>query len=112
MTEKEKVEIKNIIIDKIKELREEIESMENNSGPVAPDNAIGRLSRMEAIGSKAISDAGLSDKKVTLQRLEYALSNCDSGRYGICTKCSNEISYARLMAVPYAALCINCAQKR
>lgn len=112
MTEKERSDIKQKIVEKLNELSEEIELMEKDNNPIAPDNAIGRLSRMEAIGSKAIADAGLRDKKVTLQRLEYALSNCDSNRYGICTKCSKEISFARLIAVPYAALCINCAQKR
>ncbi|HSL89830.1 MAG TPA: TraR/DksA C4-type zinc finger protein [Ignavibacteriaceae bacterium] len=67
---------------------------------------------MEAIGSKAIFDSALRDKKVTLQRFEYALSNCESTRYGICTKFDQEISFASLMAVPYTILCINCAQKR
>lgn len=112
MTDKEKEDIKRKIMESIKELRVEVERQESDYKPVAPDNAYGRLSRMEAIGSKAISDARLHDKIVTLQRLEYALSNCDSGRFGICTKCNNEILFARVMAVPYAALCINCAQKR
>jgi DnaK suppressor protein len=83
--------------------------METENKPIAPDNAYGRLSRMEAIGSKAISDAALGDKKITLQRLEYALSNCDLERYGFCSRCNQLIGFARLMAVPYAALCINCA---
>lgn len=112
MTEKERLDIKQKIVEKLNELSEEIELMEKDNKPIAPDNAIGRLSRMEAIGSKAIADAGLRDKKVTKQRLEYALSTCYSNRYGICANCSNEISIARLMAIPYATHCIKCAQKR
>jgi DnaK suppressor protein len=112
MTEKERAAIKRNIVIRIKKLKSEIELMEQENNPVAQDNAYGRLSRMEAIGSKAISDAALRDKKITLQRLDYALSNCESNRYGICTKCKEKIPYARLMAIPYATLCINCAQKR
>ncbi|MDZ7626393.1 MAG: TraR/DksA C4-type zinc finger protein, partial [Ignavibacteriaceae bacterium] len=112
MTEKERRELKQSIIEKIKELKEKIDLMEKENKPVAPDNAYGRLSRMEAIGSKAISDAALGDMKVTLQRLGYALTICDSPGYGTCTKCNQEIMFARLMAIPYATLCINCAQKR
>jgi len=112
MTDKEIITIKEKIVETIKELKSEIELMENEAKPIAPDSAYGRLSRMEAINSKAIFDSALRDKKVTLQRLEYALSNCESTRYGICTKCNKEISFARLMAVPYTVLCINCAQKR
>ena len=112
MTSKERIDIKHKILDTIKEIRVEIELMQDGYRPVAPDNAIGRLSRMEAIGSKAISDSVLKDKTVTLQRLEFALSNVDSSRYGICAKCDKEISVPRLMAIPYATLCINCAQKK
>lgn len=78
---------------------------------VAPDNAIGRLSRMEAISSKAISNAALHDKKTTMQRLEYALSSIESENFGICTRCNNEITYQRLLAIPYVTLCIKCAQR-
>jgi len=112
MTLKERVDIKNKILETIKELSVEIELMQDGNKPIAPDNAYGRLSRMEAIGSKAISDAAFSDMKVTLQRLKFALSNIESNRYGICNKCKQDISVPRLMAVPYATLCINCAQKR
>lgn len=99
-------------METIKELRLEIELMESGNKPVAPDNAYGRLLRMEAINSKAFSESALRDKKVTLQKLEYALSNCDSKIFGICTKCNNEISITRLMVILNAALCINCSQKR
>jgi DnaK suppressor protein len=109
MTDKAREEIKNIILEKIAELKDVIASMEAEQKPVAPDNAYGRLSRMEAIGSKAIFDAGLEDKKVLMQRLEHALSNCDSPRFGVCAKCNQDISHARLVAIPYASLCIKCA---
>jgi RNA polymerase-binding transcription factor DksA len=35
----------------------------------------------------------------------------ETGDYGICTKCGAEISKERLEIVPYAALCIKCAEK-
>lgn len=111
MTGKERIEIKQLIIERIKELREEVEQMEADLKPVAPDNAYGRLSRMEAISSKAISDSAMRDKSMTLRRLLYALSISDNEGYGICSKCGEGISYARLTAVPYAALCIKCAQR-
>jgi DnaK suppressor protein len=96
-------------MEKINELEEVIMQMEEDYKPVAPDNAYGRLSRMEAISSKVISDAALQDKQTSLHRLQYALSICDPSGYGTCSKCNKEISYARLKAIPYAILCINCA---
>ncbi len=109
MKAEEKKLIREIIEEKIIELNETITSLEEESQPVAPDNAYGRLSRMEAIASKAISDSGLQDKKATLQRLNFALSIIDSDNYGLCHKCHKEISFNRMIAIPYALHCINCA---
>lgn len=44
--------------------------------------------------------------------IDAALSRINKGTYGICTACNEPISEQRLQAVPYAGLCINCAEKR
>ncbi len=45
-----------------------------------------------------------------LKRIDAALERIDAGTYGICAKCEEPISDARLAAVPDAALCKTCAQ--
>lgn len=40
-----------------------------------------------------------------------ALDRIESGEYGYCVECGEEISEGRLQARPEAALCINCAKK-
>jgi len=52
MTQQERSELKDIINDRIRETKEEIEHLKELTKPVAPDNAIGRLSRMDAINIK------------------------------------------------------------
>jgi len=42
---------------------------------------------------------------------ERALGRIESGEYGYCVECGEEISDGRLEARPEAALCINCAKK-
>ena len=44
-----------------------------------------------------------------LQQVRQALRRLDAGDYGICAKCGDDISPARLSALPYATLCIKCA---
>ncbi len=44
-----------------------------------------------------------------LKRIDAALERIADGIYGICLKCEEPISDARLIAVPDAALCKNCA---
>lgn len=44
-----------------------------------------------------------------LRLLNDALKRIADGSYGICAKCGEDISQARLDAVPYAVICRNCA---
>lgn len=46
-----------------------------------------------------------------LKQVNHALEGIKKGKYGVCTKCSDEIDPARLKAIPYADLCINCKKK-
>jgi RNA polymerase-binding transcription factor DksA len=41
--------------------------------------------------------------------IDAALSRVADGSYGICVNCGEQISEARLEAVPHAARCRNCA---
>jgi DnaK suppressor protein len=43
-----------------------------------------------------------------LAQVDAALQRLDQGTYGICARCDQEISTARLEALPSATLCITC----
>ena len=44
-----------------------------------------------------------------LRLLNDALKRIVDGTYGVCAKCGDDISQARLDAVPYAMICRDCA---
>lgn len=46
----------------------------------------------------------------TLQNIETALQRLKSGKYGVCSECGNEISAARLRAMPFAERCRDCQE--
>jgi DnaK suppressor protein len=48
----------------------------------------------------------------TLAEIDEALAKLDAGTYGMCESCHEQISEARLEAMPAARLCISCASKR
>jgi RNA polymerase-binding transcription factor DksA len=48
----------------------------------------------------------------TLEAIEGALERVEEGVYGVCEECEGAISKHRLEAIPYAPLCIKCAQQR
>ena len=47
-----------------------------------------------------------------LRAIEEAILRIDQGTYGICMDCEEEIKPARLDAVPWTRVCINCKQRQ
>jgi len=50
-----------------------------------------------------------TETREELTQVQNAIKRVENGSYGICSKCEEEISAARLKAIPYATLCIKCA---
>ncbi|MEN6450218.1 MAG: TraR/DksA family transcriptional regulator [Thermoguttaceae bacterium] len=48
----------------------------------------------------------------TLSRLEASLERIDEGSYGLCEECGLKIPKSRLNAIPYATLCVRCAEQQ
>ena len=102
--------LKNHIKEKIEGLKENIKSYRLLTQPISPDNAIGRLSRMEEINSKSINEVALDNSKQTLSKMERALTMIDDPDFGLCRECEEPIPFARLMIVPESDLCVKCAE--
>ena len=52
-----------------------------------------------------------TDAKI-LQAIEDALQRIEKGTYGVCRDCGNPIADARLQAIPWTRVCINCKEKQ
>jgi DnaK suppressor protein len=111
MKEEQRQELRRSIQSEIETLKKTIENLENSSKPVPPDDAYGRLSRMEAINSKSISEAGLASARARLPRLQNALEKIDDPDFGICVRCNRSIPPGRVMLVPESTVCVECADR-
>lgn len=58
---------------------------------------------------RTMLDALGAQDSLRLQQIDAALERIRNGKYGICLGCNQEIPQARLEALPYAFLCVNCA---
>ena len=47
-----------------------------------------------------------------LDKVEHALDRLERGEYGSCEVCGKPIPVARLEALPYVTLCVDCARER
>ena len=55
----------------------------------------------------------LSDgERATLMQVEEALRRLDEGSYEECISCGDKIPLARLKAIPWASLCIECQERQ
>ena len=67
---------------------------------------VGRLSRMDALQSQAMSVETRRRRKLQIQRIDAALTRLDQGDYGYCLECGRPIAEKRLEIDPAAPLCI------
>lgn len=90
------------------ELRDTIARIDGATAPVSPNNAIGRLTRLDAMQATSMRRAVAHDHDIELQNIERALKAIADGEYGICRRCKEYIAQARLRAKPEAFLCVAC----
>ena len=110
MTAAERQLLKTKILEKITETKRKIGLLEETSKPISPENSIGRVSRMDAINNKGVSDAALRNAKRQLNSLELAATKVEEPTFGNCSNCKKMIQSARLMFMPQSTLCVKCAR--
>ena len=87
-----------------------VESSAEARQPVELDQArVGRLTRMDALQSQAMSVATDRRRKVELRQIEAALGRVEDGDYGYCVNCGEAIAAKRLALNPTTPVCIDCA---
>lgn len=106
----DKEEIKNKVLEEIKKTKMQIESYREMTKPIAPDVAIGRVSRMDAINDKSIAEAALRQAEHKLLSLEVVLSKANEKDFGICQKCKRQIPLQRILIRPESLYCVHCAR--
>ena len=72
---------------------------------------VGRLSRMDDLRAQAMSQESERRRHLELQRINSALQRMETGEYGHCVRCGEEIALKRLEFDPAALLCIRCASE-
>ena len=109
MEKKHQILIAKKIDEEIKKTTDSINEYKQLNKPMAPDNAIGRVSRMDAINNRSVLNAALKKAELKLKKLKIVQKEIDKNNFGVCLNCKNEIPIARLMIVPDSKKCISCA---
>ena len=105
-----KDEIKQNILKAIEKTEKLIEEYKEMTKPVEPDVAIGRISRIDAINNKSVTEASLRQAESKLVNLQRVLSQFGTKEFGHCLKCKAPIPIERILIRPESLYCVNCAK--
>jgi len=103
-------EIEHTILNEISKTERTIREFQEMTKPVAPDVAIGRVTRMDAINNKSVAEAGLRSAEIKLRNLHRVLNQLGSKDFGLCLKCNQPIPLGRILIRPQSLLCVKCAE--
>ncbi len=103
-------EIKQKILGEIAKTKNLIVEYKELTKPVAPDDAIGRVSRMDAINNKSVTEVSLRQAEAKLLSLERVLSRVGTSDFSICIKCGKPIPEGRILYRPESLTCVDCAR--
>ncbi|MEL6720022.1 MAG: TraR/DksA C4-type zinc finger protein [Bacteroidota bacterium] len=106
-----KEEIKKRLDEEITKTKDTIQKYEKTVEPVSPDDAIGRVSRMDAIVNKSVVEGALRQAQRKLTKLKVMQSKIDEPNFGLCSRCKNPIPVQRLILMPQSELCVHCASR-
>lgn len=113
LEEPQRQELRQHMEASLAEAETEIERLKEIIAPVAPDSAIGRLTRMEAIQSKSVSEANLRKAQSRHTSLKRAMRRLEEDEeFGVCDACEEPIPYKRILLVPSTTRCVACAEKQ
>ena len=103
-------EFKKLLLARRAELSALREQSEGARAVVELDQqSVGRLSRMDALQGQAMAQEQDRRRESELARVEAALRRIETGDYGYCVSCDEEIAEKRLRLDPAAPTCVDCA---
>lgn len=96
-------------------LRSELQEMEaacKESGSVVEldQTRVGRLSRMDAMQAQQMALESSRRRQHQLLKIDGAMRRIESGEYGYCYVCGEEIVAKRLISDPTSTRCMECVE--
>ena len=110
MNSEQKIAFEQALLKKKARIEKHIIDLKELTQPIAPENAIGRVSRMDAINNKSVNEAALRKSEEELKQMKSALKQINDVNFGKCKACGEEIPLGRLMLMPGSFKCVKCAR--
>jgi len=100
-----------LLVERQAELQSLSAASAGSRRPVELDQSrVGRLSRMDAMQDQAMAQETARRREIELRRIDAALKRIETGEYGYCLTCGENIAEKRLRFDPATPACIGCAR--
>jgi DnaK suppressor protein len=86
-------------------------SAEGRAPVTLQQDAVGRLSRMDAMQQQAMAQAEGRRRRAERVRIGAALKRIDESEWGYCLQCGEAIAEGRLRHDPAVPTCLSCAKR-
>ena len=88
----------------------ELSEGRHNREALAIETTADELDRIQQAQDRDFAMGAIDRDSLRLREIRAALERIDSGSFGICLNCEEEIAAKRLAAVPWTSLCIVCQE--
>ena len=107
---KEYEEVRDQLLNMLEELDDRLGKITNDVRHV--DNPLSKDFSEQATEAEndEVIDAIGNATRAEVEKIKQAIVRIDAGTYGICQGCGEPIKPERLAVMPYATLCIRCAE--
>jgi len=108
-------ELRKILEDRRRDIMSEVQGRirgVRTEGSEKPHEVMDQGETSEVDIQEDIEFALIQMKSETLNKIDAALRRLEDGSYGDCFECGEEISEARLRALPFAVRCKDCEEAR
>ena len=110
MDETAKARFRALIVERLAALDDEdVLGREGQSTVTLDQQAVGRLSRQDALLSQSMAKATQARRDAQRRGLRDALRRLDADEFGYCEDCGEDIALKRLELDPTVRRCISCA---
>ncbi|MDO8682294.1 MAG: TraR/DksA C4-type zinc finger protein [Armatimonadota bacterium] len=107
---------KSILFEERKRLEEKEHRIDRRNSSASESGELGDLSDYDNHPADAATETENRTKDLAFDeninemigQIDEALRKIEDGTYGMCDRCGGQINPARLDAIPYATLCIDC----
>ena len=91
--------------------RDELLSGTSNRDEIRIENAAEDFDRLQQRMDREVAIRHLDRESKLLKSVEEALARMQSGAFGVCVRCEEDIPEKRLRAVPWASCCLSCQER-